>query len=212
MTNVLGLITLNYNEFSSAIWRRLSRHSGGNSERGIHKLRNAPTPISDAQRLPVPALNQKDAVAEFDLGHRRLKQAIRNAEFIGGGGVRTHIRTVPFCPSAQPQGGPSLPPGWGRFLGHSRMQNRPPRHVERQLLGRTGDSGRYGRAANTAVQKTAPAKAIPPLGSFLLGNEKARRLGRADREYSLSAKCRHLAKGQRGCRSTCEHLESVRRL
>ena len=41
-----------------------------------------------------------------------------NAEFIGGGGLRNHIRIVPFCPSAQPQGGLSLPPpSWGRFFG-----------------------------------------------------------------------------------------------
>jgi hypothetical protein len=43
-----------------------------------------------------------------------------NAEFIGGGGLRTHIKTVPFCPSAQPQDGLSSPPALGPFLWKSK--------------------------------------------------------------------------------------------
>ena len=51
------------------------------------------------------------------------KQATRNAEFIGGGGLRTHITGVPLCPSAQPQGGLSLPPELRPFLlGQSQMR------------------------------------------------------------------------------------------
>jgi hypothetical protein len=57
-------------------------------------------------------------------------------------------------------------------IGHSQMQNRPPRYVERKLLGRTGDSVDIDVAANTAFQKTAPAKAIPPLGPFILARAR----------------------------------------
>ena len=42
---------LNYRELPAPIWRGLSRHSRGNGKRCIHKLRNAPSPIGDANGL-----------------------------------------------------------------------------------------------------------------------------------------------------------------
>jgi hypothetical protein len=35
---------------------------------------------------------------------------------LAAAGWQTDIRIVPFCPSAQPQDGLSLPPRWGRFF------------------------------------------------------------------------------------------------
>jgi hypothetical protein len=106
------------------------------------------------------------------------KRAICNAEFIGGGGLRTHIRTVPFCPSAQLQGGLSLPPQAGAVsLATREMRNRP-RYVERKLLGRTGDSVDID-VPPTRHSKRRPQQ-VPPLGPFLLG---AREIQVATRNY-----------------------------
>ena len=56
-----------------------------------------------------------------------------HAEFIGGGGLRTHFRVVPFCPSAQPQGGLSLPPELGPFFLDSRWRARAVARIGRHM-------------------------------------------------------------------------------
>ncbi len=42
---------MDYYELPPPIWRSLSRQGGRYSKRGVHKLRNAPSLIRDAQRL-----------------------------------------------------------------------------------------------------------------------------------------------------------------
>jgi hypothetical protein len=45
------LPALYYDESATAIRRGLSRQSGRNGKRGVHKLRNAPSPIDNANGL-----------------------------------------------------------------------------------------------------------------------------------------------------------------
>jgi hypothetical protein len=45
------LAALNYHELPAPVWRGLDGHSGRYSERGVHKLRNAPSPVRNAYGL-----------------------------------------------------------------------------------------------------------------------------------------------------------------
>src|SRR5271168_5040506 len=59
------------------------------------------------------------------LKHRQRWPSLLWAKRCSACRSQTHVRIVPLSPSAQPQGGLSLPPSWGRFFVHSRGQSRP---------------------------------------------------------------------------------------
>jgi hypothetical protein len=46
-----GLSALNYREGAAPVRRRFSRHSRDNGERGVHKLRDGPSMVSNANGL-----------------------------------------------------------------------------------------------------------------------------------------------------------------
>src|ERR1700691_3597420 len=95
-----------------------------------------------------------------EIGHSRIQnRPLVTRNLLAAAGSQTHVRIVPLSPSAQPQGGLSLPPSWGRFFVHSRGQIGPLRM--RQIC--TEGSRERGRPLRRGpIQLSSSGRVSPP--------------------------------------------------